>query len=183
MTTSRVLSFSSVSTMQLTPLTGTMTWVQWASQSGNDDATHSPHGDDDRRRGRGRLPGQLDATHSPHGDDDRSEPRRRRRSRDATHSPHGDDDPETGFDCSGYVCDATHSPHGDDDTYQPNTEAWEAWMQLTPLTGTMTVAGSISFSANAMQLTPLTGTMTSGPGGQVLPSAPMQLTPLTGTMT
>ena len=56
-------------------------------------------------------------------------------------------------------------------------------MQLTPLTGTMTLPIGDSFGVSLMQLTPLTGTMTAAPAVRQGDGREMQLTPLTGTMT
>ena len=102
--------------MQLIPLTGTITMAENQNTAVVEDATYTPHGDDNSLRG---WPTSLkiDATHTPHGDDNllfsipyvagiRSWMQlipltgtitfwfwflRGGRSEDATHTPHGDD--------------------------------------------------------------------------------------------
>ena len=81
-----------------------------------------------------------DATHSPHGDDDVDTMTLSYRTiKDATHSPHGDDDGVEGAVGGEFLFDATHSPHGDDDPVWW-TASVRKRMQLTPLTGTMTAS-------------------------------------------
>ena len=167
--------------MQLTPLTGTMTRFGSSSLKRNDDAAYTPHGDDDKR--------DYSNTTTIN---------------DAAYTPHGDDDHQGRRADAGRARDAAYTPHGDDDLPARRCPQIPKGMQLTPLTGTMTVhaaadcvrKGDAAYTPHgdddpgqqilllhpAMQLTPLTGTMTAK-GGAFAWKAPMQLTPLTGTMT
>ena len=78
--------------MQLIPLTGTIT----------------------PQRCQGRRP-QQDATHTPHGDDNGGEATYDAwEAHDATHTPHGDDNVLSSILTKIYLKDATHTPHGDD---------------------------------------------------------------------
>ena len=75
--------------MQLIPLTGTETGVILASRESAADATHTPHGDGNRRR-RPILHRLADATHTPHGDGNNYRNCAEYYAHDATHTPHGD---------------------------------------------------------------------------------------------
>ena len=119
------------------PLTGTVTVLLLNFMIYSSDATHTPHGDGNRRLLWG-TPQNCDATRTPHGDGNcffsfLFEP-----ICDATRTPHGDGNGNS-LSSSSSASDATRTPHGDGNLIFCALNPSIVATQPAPLTGTVTV--------------------------------------------